>query len=114
MSSPLEKPQIIAHVHKAVTYTLFDAKWMPCSAKFVCLGNLARGSGIMQIYELQHGEAKLIKEVSVHYKAQHTLTLYASAWLLTSGVPSGRFPAHPVPVTTQVFCISHVSMVTTR
>lgn len=64
MSSPLEKPQIIAHVQKSVNYTLFDCRWIPCSAKFVCMGNLPRGSGILQIYEIQHGEAKLVREVS--------------------------------------------------
>ncbi|XP_053568083.1 dynein axonemal assembly factor 10 [Bombina bombina] len=63
MTSPLEKPQIIAHVQKSVNYTLFDCKWIPSSAKFVCLGNLARGNGVMQIYEIQHGEAKLVKEI---------------------------------------------------
>ncbi|KAM4692783.1 LOW QUALITY PROTEIN: dynein axonemal assembly factor 10 [Discoglossus pictus] len=63
MSSPLEKPQIISHLQKSVNYTLFDCKWIPSSAKFVCLGNLARGSGVLQIYEIQHGDAKLVKEI---------------------------------------------------
>lgn len=63
MSSPLSKPQIIAHIQKSLNYTVFDSKWIPCSAKFVCLGNFARGTGVLQIYEVQHGEAQLIKEV---------------------------------------------------
>lgn len=63
MSSPLAKPQIIAHIQKSLNYTVFDTKWIPCSAKFVCLGNFARGTGVMQIYEVQHGEAQLVKEV---------------------------------------------------
>ncbi|XP_040906428.1 WD repeat-containing protein 92 [Toxotes jaculatrix] len=63
MSSPLSKPQIIAHIQKSLNYTVFDSKWIPCSAKFVCLGNFPRGTGVMQIYEMQHGEAQLIKEV---------------------------------------------------
>lgn len=63
MSSPLAKPQIIAHIQKSLNYTVFDTKWIPYSAKFVCLGNFARGTGVMQIYEIQHGEAKLVKEV---------------------------------------------------
>uniref|UniRef100_A0A7N6F7Z0 Dynein axonemal assembly factor 10 n=2 Tax=Anabas testudineus TaxID=64144 RepID=A0A7N6F7Z0_ANATE len=63
MSSPLAKPQIIAHIQKSLNYTVFDSKWIPCSAKFVCLGNFPRGTGVMQIYEVQHGEAQLIKEV---------------------------------------------------
>lgn len=63
MSSPLSKPQIIAHIQKSLNYTVFDSKWIPCSAKFVCLGNFPRGTGVMQIYEVQRGEAQLIKEV---------------------------------------------------
>ncbi|TNN80949.1 WD repeat-containing protein 92 [Liparis tanakae] len=63
MSSPLAKPQIIAHIQKSLNYTVFDSKWIPRSARFVCLGNFARGTGVMQIYELQHGEAVLVKEV---------------------------------------------------
>ncbi|KAJ4948378.1 hypothetical protein JOQ06_019912 [Pogonophryne albipinna] len=57
MSSPLDKPQIISHFQKSLNYTVFDSKWIPCSAKFVCLGNYARGTGVMQIYEVQQGEA---------------------------------------------------------
>ncbi|XP_049592865.1 dynein axonemal assembly factor 10 [Syngnathus scovelli] len=63
MSTPLSKPQIIAHIQKSLNYTVFDCKWIPCSSKFVCLGNFPRGTGVIQIYEMQHGEAQLIKEV---------------------------------------------------
>lgn len=67
MSGPLEKPQIIAHVQKSLNYTVFDSKWVPCSAKFVCMGNFARGTGVMQIYEVQKGEVQLVKEVRFAY-----------------------------------------------
>ncbi|MGH0131332.1 UNVERIFIED_CONTAM: hypothetical protein FKN15_056377 [Acipenser sinensis] len=63
MSTPLEKPQIIAHIQKGLNYTIFDSKWIPCSAKFVCMGNFARGTGVIQVYEVQHGEVQLIKEI---------------------------------------------------
>ena len=66
MSTPFEKPQIIAHIQKSLNYTIFDTKWIPCSAKFVCMGNFARGTGVMQIYEVQHGEVQLVKEVNLH------------------------------------------------
>ncbi|KAL3873985.1 hypothetical protein ACJMK2_037059 [Sinanodonta woodiana] len=58
----MDKPQIIAHVQKSLNYTLFDAKWIPCSAKFVVLGNYARGTGAVQIYEVSHGDLKLLSE----------------------------------------------------
>ena len=61
----MDKPQIIAHVQKSLNYTVFDAKWIPCSAKFVALGNYARGTGALQIYEMDHGDVKLVKEVIV-------------------------------------------------
>lgn len=61
----MDKPQIIAHVQKSLNYTLFDAKWIPCSAKFVVLGNYARGTGALQIYEISHGDVKLVHEVNI-------------------------------------------------
>lgn len=60
----MEKPQIISHVQKPVNYTLFDTKWIPCSAKFIVLGNHARGTGAFQVYEVQHGDVKLVHDVS--------------------------------------------------
>lgn len=59
----MEKPQIILHIQKTVNYTLFDVKWIPCSAKFVSLGNYARGTGAFQIYEVSHGEVKTVLDV---------------------------------------------------
>jgi len=63
----MEKPQIIAHIQKPVNYTLFDSKWIPSSAKFVVLGNYARGTGALQIYEVSHGDATLVKDVRNSY-----------------------------------------------
>ncbi|KAM9585473.1 dynein axonemal assembly factor 10 isoform 2-T2 [Trichechus inunguis] len=61
--SAFEKPQIIAHIQKSLNYTVFDCKWVPCSAKFVTMGNFARGTGVIQLYEIQHGELKLLREI---------------------------------------------------
>ena len=61
----MDKPQIILHIQKTVNYTLFDAKWIPSSAKFVVLGNYARGSGALQVYEVSHGEIKCVLDVSI-------------------------------------------------
>ncbi|RNA40957.1 WD repeat-containing 92 [Brachionus plicatilis] len=58
----MDKPQIILYAQKSVNFTLFDCKWIPYSAKFVLLGNHARGTGAIQIYELESGDVKLIKE----------------------------------------------------
>ncbi|KAF4090007.1 hypothetical protein AMELA_G00044830 [Ameiurus melas] len=63
MSTPLEKPQIIAHTQKSLNYAVLDCKWIPCSAKFVCMGYFARGTGVLQVYEVQHGDVQLVKEI---------------------------------------------------
>ena len=65
----MDKPQIIAHVQKSLNYTLFDTKWIPCSAKFVVLGNHTRGTGAMQVYEISHGDVKLVQEVDLSKKS---------------------------------------------
>ncbi|XP_071079335.1 dynein axonemal assembly factor 10-like [Haliotis cracherodii] len=59
----MDKPQIIAHIQKPLEYTLFDAKWVPCSAKFVVIGGFARGTGAIQVYEVSHGDVKLVHKV---------------------------------------------------
>ena len=59
----MDKPQIILYAQKSLNYTLFDCKWIPFSAKCIVLGNHARGTGAMQIYELASGDVKLVKEV---------------------------------------------------
>lgn len=59
----LSKPQIICHIEKSVDYSLFDTKWIPCSAKFVVMGSRPRGTGIIQIYEVSSGELKLVKDI---------------------------------------------------
>ena len=68
----MDKPQIIAHVQKNLNYTLFDTKWIPSSAKFVVLGNQPRGTGIVQTYEVSHGDVKLVKEVSIYIHIHFT------------------------------------------
>ena len=60
----LEKPQIIVHVQEGLNYTAYDAKWIPCSARFVVLGSHPKGTGAMQIYEVSRGSANLLKDVS--------------------------------------------------
>ena len=59
----MEKPQIIAHVQKNLNFTLFDAKWVPRSARLVVLGTYPRGTGAFQVYELSQGDVKLLKDV---------------------------------------------------
>uniref|UniRef100_A0A7M4F228 Dynein axonemal assembly factor 10 n=1 Tax=Crocodylus porosus TaxID=8502 RepID=A0A7M4F228_CROPO len=59
----LEKPQLIAHLQQALSYTAFQALWVPRSARFLCLGSLPRGAGIIQLYELQSGRLSLLRQI---------------------------------------------------
>uniref|UniRef100_A0A1B6CAY4 Dynein axonemal assembly factor 10 n=1 Tax=Clastoptera arizonana TaxID=38151 RepID=A0A1B6CAY4_9HEMI len=59
----MDKPQIICHVEKSLPFSLFDALWIPCSAKFVVLGSRPRGTGIIQIYEINQGDVVLKTEI---------------------------------------------------
>ena len=61
----LEKPQIIIHLEKQMDYTLYDVKWIPCSAKFVVLGSHPKNTGAIQVYELSKGDLKTIHKVFV-------------------------------------------------
>ncbi|KAL7297268.1 hypothetical protein TKK_0009668 [Trichogramma kaykai] len=58
----LAKPIIVCHAEQSVDYTVFDAKWIPCSAKFVALGSKPRNTGALQIYELSAGKLNLVKQ----------------------------------------------------
>lgn len=59
----IQKPQIICHVEKPITFSLFDCRWIPCSAKFIVLGSKPRGTGIIHVYEISEGDVQLVKEV---------------------------------------------------
>ncbi|KAJ8674293.1 hypothetical protein QAD02_005555 [Eretmocerus hayati] len=59
----LAKPVIVSHIEKSVDYTLFDSKWVPCSAKFVTMGSRPRDTGVIQIHEVSSGELKLVKTI---------------------------------------------------
>nr|CAD7458381.1 unnamed protein product [Timema tahoe] len=58
----MEKPQIICHAEKSTNFSVYDARWIPCSAKFVVLGSKPRGTGAIQLYEISEGDVKLLKE----------------------------------------------------
>lgn len=58
----MDKPQIIIHAQKSVNFTLHDCRWIPCTARFVVLGDHARGTGAFQIYEVSQGDVKLTHE----------------------------------------------------
>ncbi|KAL8173324.1 UNVERIFIED_CONTAM: WD repeat-containing protein 92 [Gekko kuhli] len=60
--APLEKPQVIAHAQQGLSYTVFDCRWVPCSARLLCLGSFPRGTGVIELYELQGGRLRLLRQ----------------------------------------------------
>lgn len=56
-------PQFIEHISHSVTYTPFDFKWIPCSARFSVIGQTPRAKGIFQIYKMNEGKLEIINEI---------------------------------------------------
>lgn len=75
----MDKAQIILHIHHPVNYTLYDTKWIPRSAKFIALGNHAKGTGALDIFEIDHGKLNVIQQ-SVKAKALKCGTFGASTY----------------------------------
>ncbi len=69
-----DKPQIIEFASRSCNYTLFDTKWVPSSARFVALGSNARGTGALEICELENGKINVLKTVGICRLATHWLT----------------------------------------
>lgn len=59
----MDSVQQIAHIEKSLDYSIFDVKWIPCTAKFVVIGSKPKGTGLLQIYELNRGELDKVREV---------------------------------------------------
>eukprot|EP00961_Rhodomonas_salina_P038339 515612-Rhodomonas_salina.1 len=57
-----DKPQLVEHIHKSLTLTVNDVKWVPCSARFALLGTQPRGTGALQVYALNHGKLEPMME----------------------------------------------------
>ncbi|KAI7839135.1 hypothetical protein COHA_007138 [Chlorella ohadii] len=55
-------PQIVELVHRSLTQTIYDVRWLPGTAKFLALGCYARGTGTLQLYELDGAALELAAE----------------------------------------------------
>lgn len=51
----VDAPQIIEMVNHACTFTPFETRWIPSSARFVVLGQTPKATGTIQIFELTEG-----------------------------------------------------------
>jgi WD40 repeat protein len=60
-----DAPQIIEHTTRSLNFTPFETRWVPCSARFVLLGQTPSAKGILQVFQLDQKEdskLKLLKE----------------------------------------------------
>eukprot|EP00500_Bicosoecida_sp_ms1_P007240 CAMPEP_0203824502 /NCGR_PEP_ID=MMETSP0115-20131106/51911_1 /ASSEMBLY_ACC=CAM_ASM_000227 /TAXON_ID=33651 /ORGANISM="Bicosoecid sp, Strain ms1" /LENGTH=358 /DNA_ID=CAMNT_0050733541 /DNA_START=188 /DNA_END=1264 /DNA_ORIENTATION=- len=57
-----DAPAIIEHIQQSMTFTAYDVRWVPCSAKFVVMGIYPKGTGVMQVYDMELGELKLVSQ----------------------------------------------------
>ena len=62
-----DAPQIIEHVNKPIMFTPYDVRWVPCSARLAVMGMYPRGTGSLQVYEMNVGSLNLIAEVRRRY-----------------------------------------------
>ncbi|MEW5301400.1 MAG: hypothetical protein WDW36_004261 [Sanguina aurantia] len=83
------KPQILEHLSKSLTVTIYDTKWIPSSARFVALGSHARNTGCLQIYELDGQELKLLKDVEK--KDAFKVGTFGASSLVERRLASGNF-----------------------
>ena len=67
VDAELSRPQIVIHAQQSVTYTPYQCLWVPCSAKMVVVGQHARGTGALQIYELSSTELKQRQDVPAFF-----------------------------------------------
>ena len=72
-AKPAYRQQIVEHVKKSVTHTVFDTKWVPLSSRLVTCGNYPRNTGCLCVYQLKSGELEKVQEVEkyVAHTAPH-------------------------------------------
>ncbi|XP_064114718.1 dynein axonemal assembly factor 10-like [Macrobrachium nipponense] len=59
----MEKPQILIYSEQSLNYNAFDVKWIPRSAKLVVIGSHPRGTGALQVFEMNEGSLNLLHNV---------------------------------------------------
>lgn len=56
----MKKSEIIFYSVKKLGVTIYDTKWIPFSSKFIVLGMFPKGTGYLQMIDLNKGELKEI------------------------------------------------------
>ncbi|NWI58686.1 WDR92 protein, partial [Calyptomena viridis] len=92
----LERPQVVSHVQRSLSYTVFDCRWVPRSARLLCLGSAARGTGVVQLYELRGARLELLREVSRACKPSEKCHIMCSFSFLPRNLEAPEIPVYSV------------------
>lgn len=57
-----DAPQIIEHIHKSISFTPYDTRWVPFSARFVAMGIHSNAKGALNVYQLNNGDLESVLE----------------------------------------------------
>ncbi|EGF84211.1 hypothetical protein BATDEDRAFT_84932 [Batrachochytrium dendrobatidis JAM81] len=87
--SQLDKCQICTHATKSLAYTAFDVRWIPNSPRFVILGQLPRGSGILEVCQLQNGS--IVKQQEIEKPHAFKCATFGASSLTTRHLATGDF-----------------------
>lgn len=55
-----DAPQLIEHINHGVNYTAYETRWVPSSARLAVMGLQAKGTGVLEVLELEAGKLKTI------------------------------------------------------
>jgi hypothetical protein len=89
MQGAAEKCQIITHSTKGLNFTAYDIRWIPVSPRFVVLGQLPRGAGVISVYQLVNGAIELQKQVEKPHAFK--CGTFAASSLASRHLASGDF-----------------------
>ncbi|GBG60252.1 hypothetical protein CBR_g3496 [Chara braunii] len=81
-------PSILEHVRKTVDVTVYDTKWIPCSARFVLLGSHSKSTGSIQVYELAGNDVKRVIALQLVKHLGPVEDVTASSFVEAVDVPS--------------------------
>mmetsp|Transcript_11855 Transcript_11855/g.19310 ORF Transcript_11855/g.19310 Transcript_11855/m.19310 type:complete len:361 (-) Transcript_11855:1490-2572(-) len=51
-----DAPQLIEHINHSVGYTPYETRWIPSSARLAVMGLKAKGTGVIEVFELDSGK----------------------------------------------------------
>eukprot|EP00727_Mastigamoeba_balamuthi_P008895 m51a1_g4628 hypothetical protein (370) ;mRNA; r:318740-319849 len=73
-----DQPQVHVVQAKSVTYTPYDSRWIPRSARLVAVGGHPRGTGAVHVYELEPSRSLAVRLEAATSSAIKACTLAAS------------------------------------